>query len=384
MNSSIAITGSGIISAIGCNKDMVLQSLRNKCTGIGSMKYLESIHNHLPVGEVKCSNSELKRKLGIDESKIISRNVLLGTTAAKEALLDSRIGGLSSKKVVFISGTTVGGMDLTETLYSDMLRDDKYLSYLNSHDCGSSSNEIIRLCGISAEVCTISTACSSSLNAIILGAEMLKRGEADVVIAGGCESLSKFHFNGFNSLMILDKEQCRPFDATRAGINLGEGAAYIVLERAEDAEKRNAIIQGYISGYGNRCDAFHQTATSEIGEGPYLAMLQALTSSELSEVSISYINAHGTGTVNNDQSESFALKRIFGNNIPKISSTKGFTGHTTSASGSIEVVICLLAMSHNFIPANIGWENPMSDGVIPSMGEENILLESIMRKQATL
>ena len=102
MNSSIAITGSGIISAIGCNKDMVLQSLRNKCTGIGSMKYLESIHNHLPVGEVKCSNSELKRKLGIDESKIISRNVLLGTTAAKEALLDSRIGGLSSKKVVFI------------------------------------------------------------------------------------------------------------------------------------------------------------------------------------------------------------------------------------------------------------------------------------------
>ena len=378
MNSSIAITGSGIISAIGCNKDMVLQSLRNKCTGIGSMKYLESIHNHLPVGEVKCSNSELKRKLGIDESKIISRNVLLGTTAAKEALLDSRIGGLSSKKVVFISGTTVGGMDLTETLYSDMLRDDKYLSYLNSHDCGSSSNEIIRLCGISAEVCTISTACSSSLNAIILGAEMLKRGEADVVIAGGCESLSKFHFNGFNSLMILDKEQCRPFDATRAGINLGEGAAYIVLERAEDAEKRNAIIQGYISGYGNRCDAFHQTATSEIGEGPYLAMLQALTSSELSEVSISYINAHGTGTVNNDQSESFALKRIFGNNIPKISSTKGFTGHTTSASGSIEVVICLLAMSHNFIPANIGWENPMSDGVIPSMGEENILLENVL------
>ena len=280
--------------------------------------------------------------------------------------------------MVFISGTTVGGMDLTETLYSDMLRDDKYLSYLNSHDCGSSSNEIIRLCGISAEVCTISTACSSSLNAIILGAEMLKRGEADVVIAGGCESLSKFHFNGFNSLMILDKEQCRPFDATRAGINLGEGAAYIVLERAEDAEKRNAIIQGYISGYGNRCDAFHQTATSEIGEGPYLAMLQALTSSELSEVSISYINAHGTGTVNNDQSESFALKRIFGNNIPKISSTKGFTGHTTSASGSIEVVICLLAMSHNFIPANIGWENPMSDGVIPSMGEENILLENVL------
>lgn len=378
MESSIAITGSGIISAIGCNKETVLHSLRNKISGIGSMKYIESIHNHLPVGEVKFSNNELKQRLGIEESKIISRNVLLGATATKEALLDSQIKDIASKKVAFISGTTVGGMDLTEAFYLDMLQNDRYLPYLNSHDCGSSSNEIIKLCGIPAEVITISTACSSALNAMIVGAEMLKRGEADIVIAGGSESLSKFHFNGFNSLMILDTERCRPFDATRAGINLGEGAAYIVLERADDAERRGANVQGYISGYGNRCDAFHQTAISETGEGAYLAMHQALACSGLSKEKITYINAHGTGTGNNDQSESVALKRLFGDKVPKISSTKGFTGHTTSASGSIEVVICLLAMTNNFIPANLGWNTPMIDGIMPSLGEENVSIENVL------
>ena len=378
MESSIVITGSGIISAIGCDKNSVLQSLLNNQTGIGSMKYLESIHNHLPVGEVKFSNFELKRKLGINESKIISRNVLLGAIAAQEAIQESNIQDIASKKVVFISGTTVGGMDVTESFYADMLQNDKYLPCLNSHDCGSSSNEIIQLCKITAEVCTISTACSSALNAIMVGAEMLKRGEADIVIAGGCESLSKFHFNGFNALMILDSEKCRPFDATRAGINLGEGAAYVVLERTNDAENRGANIQAFITGYGNRCDAFHQTATSEDGEGAYLAMNQALAESGLSIDDISYINAHGTGTGNNDQSESVALQRIFGDKIPKVSSTKGFTGHTTSASGSIETIICLLAMRHNFIPANLGYSNPMVGGIIPSNGENGIELNHVL------
>lgn len=378
MASSIAITGSGIISAIGCNKSEVLHSLLHNKTGIDSMKYLESMHNHLPVGEVKCSNDELKSLLGIDASKIVSRNVMLGAIATKEALSEANDNDLSSKKVVFISGTTVGGMDITELFFAEMLQDDAVLPYLKNHDCGSSSNEIIQLCGIDAEVCTISTACSSALNAMIVGAEMLKRGEADMIIAGGCESLSKFHFNGFNSLMILDSERCRPFDATRAGINLGEGAAYVVMERAEEATKRGAQVQAYVSGYGNRCDAFHQTATSESGEGAYLAMSRAIQSSGLSVNDISYINAHGTGTGNNDQSESVALQRVFGNNVPKMSSTKGYTGHTTSASGSIETVICLLAMMNNFIPANLGWSEAIEKGVIPTMGETDVELTNVL------
>ena len=376
--SSIAITGSGIISAIGCGKDNVLSSLQNNVSGIESMKYLDSIHKHLPVGEVKFSNEELKRLLGIDESKIVSRNVLLGAIAVNEALKDAGNIDLQGKRVTLISGTTVGGMDVTESLYSQMLQNDEYLKYMDNHDCGRSTEEIMEICGLTAEVCTISTACSSALNAVMIGAEMLKNDEADIIIAGGTESLSKFHFSGFNSLMILDSERCRPFDQTRAGINLGEGAAFVILEREAEAKAANRNVQAYVSGYGNRCDAFHQTATSENGEGAYLAMQEALKTSGLDASEISYINAHGTGTGNNDRSESVAVQRVFGENIPLISSTKAFTGHTTSASGSIELVICLLAMHHDFVPGNIGWSTPMENGVIPTMGETGVKLSHVL------
>jgi len=206
-----------------------------------------------------------------------------------------------------------------------------------------------------AEVCTVSTACSSAVNAIILGSEMLKAGEADIVIAGGTEALSLFHLNGFNSLMILDKEQCRPFDKSRAGLNLGEGAAFVVLTRSL-VKSEELRVKAYIRGYGNRCDAFHQTASSEDGEGAYLAMCDALQMAGLKPEDIHYINAHGTGTPNNDASESAAIRRVFGEDIPPVSSTKGFTGHTTSASGAIETVICILALRHQFLPANLGWK----------------------------
>lgn len=221
-------------------------------------------------------------------------------------------------------------------------------------------------------LCTVSTACSSALNSIMVGAEMLKRSEADIVIAGGSEALSRFHLNGFNSLMILDSVRCRPFDAERAGLNLGEGAAFVVLQK--DAAKPLA----YVAGYGNRCDAFHQTASSEDGEGAFLAMTEALSSAGLSASDIDYVNAHGTGTRNNDLSESRALARVFADRIPPVSGTKGFTGHTTSASGAIETVICLLAMQNGFIPANLGWTSAAEDLIIPSAGAENVRLDNVM------
>ena len=264
---------------------------------------------------------------------------------------------LAGKKVVLISGTTVGGMDVTERILADMrevlqtpnANRSTPIDYVKRHDCGSTTNEIAQICGLDCEVCTISTACSSAINSIIAGCEMLRSGEADLVIAGGSEALSKFHLNGFNTLHILDTEVCRPFDATRVGLNLGEGAAFVVLQ------KDKADGKAYIGGYGNKCDAFHQTASSDDGEGAYLAMCEALESSGIDKSQIDYINAHGTGTPNNDPSESVALKRIFGDDMPLVSSTKGFTGHTTSASGSIETVICVLAMQNNFVPVSYGF-----------------------------
>ena len=352
---NIQVAGYGIICAIGNDASAVLESLKAGRTGIGPMHYLQSVHKELPVGEVKLSNADMLRMLGQDETTIISRTVLMGAIAIRQALEQAGIA-TEGKRVVVINGTTVGGMDVTEHFFRQISEEDDLLPLLKKHDCGSSTRQMTDLAGLAdAEVCTVSTACSSAVNAIILGSEMLKAGEADIVIAGGTEALSLFHLNGFNSLMILDKEQCRPFDKSRAGLNLGEGAAFVVLTRSL-VKSEELRVKAYIRGYGNRCDAFHQTASSEDGEGAYLAMCDALQMAGLKPEDIHYINAHGTGTPNNDASESAAIRRVFGEEIPPVSSTKGFTGHTTSASGAIETVICILALRHQFLPANLGWK----------------------------
>ena len=375
---NIAITGEGIICAIGADKASVLDSLRRKQTGIATMRYLPSGHHELPVGEVKLSDDEMKSLLGIESSVEVSRTALMGMLAVRQALDDAGYHSERNGKVVLISGTTVAGMDITERHFTDLRTSDEHLSCLRYHSCGDNTRQIADHFGCFSEVTTVSTACSSAANALILGAEMLKTGEADIVVAGGTEALSVFHLNGFNSLMILDKEHCRPFDETRAGLNLGEGAAYVVLESEEHARQRQASVHAYLTGYGNACDAFHQTASSENGEGAYLAMQQALTMADLKPTDIDYVNAHGTGTPNNDLSESVALRRVFGSQMPPVSSTKGFTGHTTSASGSIEAVICLLAMHHGFLPANLGWHQPMADGIVPTQGEDSHALRHVL------
>ena len=373
MNAPISITGFGIICAIGNDASQVLESLRNGRSGIGQMKYLESKHSDLPVGEVKLSNEEMKSMLGVTAPGQVSRTSLMGAIAVRQALAHAGITDISGKRVVLISGTTVGGMDLTERYYLQMKAGKPHPDIPHGNECGKSTDEIAELAGLGGvETCTVSTACSSALNSIILGAEMIDNGEADIVIAGGSESLSKYHLNGFNTLMILDSKPCRPFDDTRTGLNLGEGAAFVVLER--DSPESMA----YVTGYGNRCDAFHQTASSENGEGAYLAMKDAMEMAGLKSGDIQYVNAHGTGTPNNDASESQALKRIFGGRMPEVSSTKSFTGHTTSASGSIETVICLLAMQNDFTPANLGWKNQADGLITPTSGTAGIRLDNIV------
>lgn len=383
---NIAITGEGIVSAIGLNKQEVLQSLQEGRTGIGEMKYLQSVHHELPVGEVDLSNEQIKEMLGIPSRQMMSRTSLMGMLAIDQALKEAHVDVANMKarkpdgkplRIVLVSGTTVGGMDITELCF-DQLENQTNVEFLQHHDCGKCTQLMADYFGIFDEVTTLSTACSSAANAIMLGARLLKAGEADLVVAGGTEALSRFHLNGFNSLMILDREPCRPFDATRAGLNLGEGAAFVVLESEEMARQREATPHAYLTGYGNACDAFHQTASSENGEGAYLAMTEALEMAHLSAKDIQYVNAHGTGTPNNDQSESVSLKRVFGDEMPWVSSTKSFTGHTTSASGSIETVICILAMQNHFVPANLGWKNPMENGVLPSMGAQNVDLENVL------
>ena len=376
LQNNIYITGAGVISAIGVGMNETLASLLAGKTGIGEMKHLASVHHELPVGEVKLSNAEMAQLLGADDDIRFSRTALIGRLALREALQSAHLSPLPPHLPLphFISATTVGGMDRRELFHKDEESCDRTHALIATHNCADCTEMVAAPFGPFASMATISTACSSATNAIITGANMLRCGMADIVVAGGTECLSRFHLNGFNALMILDHEQCKPFDRDRAGLNLGEGAAYVVLETAASAQQRGATPLCRLSGYGNACDAFHQTASSPDGEGAFLAMQQALAMAGLQPSDIGYINAHGTGTPNNDASESQAILRVFAGQqsleasptkVPPVSSTKSFTGHTTSASGSIEAVFCLLALQHQFLPVNLNWHTPMENGIVP-------------------
>lgn len=347
----ILITGFGVVSSIGRGKEETLASLRMGRRALAKPRYLKSSLMHLPVGEVDVPN-----RPGVP------RTVLLGEMALKEALAHARLSAKDLAKAALISGTTVGGMDLTEAAFP---------AYGGAHDCGATTEDIADAVGGFSMATTLSTACSSAANALMLGANLIRAGRADIVAAGGSECLSDYHLNGFNSLMILDSELCRPFDKTRAGLNLGEGAAFLILESEASVLKRGVKPIAELAGYANACDAFHQTASSPDGEGAFLAMQGALKMAGLTPADVDYVNAHGTGTPNNDPSESAALRRLFGDALPPVSSTKGLTGHTTSASGSIEASFCLLAMQHGFLPANAGWAEADPDCIRPytALGE---------------
>lgn len=343
----VLITGAGIISALGAGVSATLRALKEGRSGVAPVSYLDTEHRELPVGEVKATNAELAETLGVGYPASELRTVLLGICAAREAVASAALTPADIRRAAFINGTTVGGMDKTESHFAEVFNsnaatpDSEELRY---NGCGSAGDIIADATGHFGMVTTSSTACSSAANAIIMGANLIKSGLAEIVVAGGAESLTRFHLNGFNSLMILDKERCRPFDRDRAGINLGEGAAYVVLESASSAARRGSKPLAELTGYANACDAYHQTATSDEGEGAYLAMRKAMDMASLTPGDIDYINAHGTGTPNNDASELAAMERIWGPALPRFSSTKSLTGHTTSASGSIEAVICMLAM----------------------------------------
>lgn len=376
---AVYISGFGIVSAIGVGRQQVLSALLAGQSGIGPLRYLDTIHTHLPAGEVKMTDEEMRQMLGLESTMSGNRTSLMGALALREALSDAGLDTTDVQGSFLISGTTVGGMDYTERYYLDMLERDDNLKLLRTHECGATTRAMAEAAGVASMCCiTPSTACSSAANAIIMGCNLIKTGRADLVVAGGSEALSRFHFNGFNALMILDSENCRPFDATRAGLNLGEGAAFLVLESEASVRRRGIRAKFQVDGYGNACDAYHQTASSENGEGAFLAMREALDMAGLLPCDIDYVNAHGTGTPNNDVSESAALMRIFRTDMPAVSSTKSFTGHTTSASGSIESVICLLAMEHGFLPANLGWQHQMPDGITPTQGKSAVMLNHVM------
>ena len=350
-----------MISALGTNVSEGLHSLLNSKTGIGKINHLNTRHkDDFLAGEINLSNSNLA-DLVKDYNPELNRNSYLAMIAAKEAVIHSGIDTKDGLRMGVISSTTVAGMSKTELYYKELFEKTEHLGVLDTHDCGDSTERIADYIGNVDYVTTISTACSSAANAIMLGCRMIKHGQLDRVVVGGVDALSKFTFNGFNTLMILDKEWCKPFDEHRKGLNLGEGAAFLVIEGEEALSNRKGKPLAEIVGYANANDAYHQTASSPEGYGATLAIQQALAMSGLKNAEIDYINMYGTGTPNNDLSESMATIAVFGNHIPKLSSTKAFTGHTLAAAASIEAVISVLSLQHQVIFPNLNFTTPIAD-----------------------
>jgi 3-oxoacyl-(acyl-carrier-protein) synthase len=351
----IFITGRGVVSALGKNTQENLQSLLNGQTGICLGSYSDYPEKYL--GVVKLTSEELSDTHALMDG--YSRTALLGLTAAKEAWGNNDPS--STCRTGVISGNSVGGMDRTEKNVVKLINGQGGdIRSLLSHPCGHSTgliSNIIPRCDYSN---TISTACSSGANSILQAVKLIKNGRLDRAIAGGTDGLSNFTIQGFSSLMIFDEKRCSPFDTNRAGLNLGEGAGYVLLENEKSLKESGNTPLGKISGYGIANDSFHQTALSPNGLGAVLAMRQALHQSKLEARDIDYINTHGTATENNDEVELRAIQSLFTEKVPDYSSTKSFTGHTLGASGAIEAVYSLLAINNNCAFPSLNIENDMN------------------------
>jgi 3-oxoacyl-[acyl-carrier-protein] synthase-1 len=339
-------------------------SLQHSKSGIGRITHLNTLYrDEIPVAEVKAEDNELLEMAAVGRKGYYSRTALLGLIAAKQTMNEAQIASNKDYKTGIISATTVGGMDHSEIFYKEYLKNERHgrLRNIITHDCADSTELIASATGIHDYISTISTACSSSANAILFGARLIRNGILDRVLAGGTDALTLFTLNGFNSLMILDRNPCRPFDDERNGLTLGEGSGFLMLEseRVVKQEKRKVLAE--VKGYGNACDAFHQTASSPEGDGAYLSMRKALELSGLGTEMIDYINAHGTGTKNNDLSEGKAIERLFRQTVPHCSSTKSFTGHTLGAAGAIEAVLCVHAIKNQWIYPNLNFRKRMSE-----------------------
>lgn len=369
----IWITGIGIISAAGHDLKQSASTLQQGNSPLTAVSLPYSVHHNKYVcGSVGLTNSQLVRMLGLTPDNTHNRTTLLALYAAQQALTQAGIRP-ENEEITLINATTVGGMSNTELsfdrIYTRETHADK--TFIDEMDCGNISRSMQSYFNMPGDHYTLSTACSSGSNGIMLGARLIRSGKAGIVLAGGSDSLSKFVLNGFLSLKNVDPFLCKPFDNVRAGLNLGEGAAYFVLEEKRLAEARNAQPLAKISGYSNVSETYHMTGSSPEGEGAFKAMSGAMTMAGLSPYDISFIHAHGTSTIDNDLAESAAIKKIFDEQV-RFASSKTYTGHTLAASGCISMALTIAMMQNNFLFPSLNFSTPIEGPSLkPVTGAEN-------------
>lgn len=366
LNVRIAVTGAGIICSIGRNKDEVWQSIRESRAGIGAMSRFAG--ETFPTDIAAEVNVDLDSMLPIAarESKRLSRSDLLAIIAAKEALEQANDGATSplpTERAIVSTGTSTGGLLEGEEYYFRRLEKGRRrarASRVLQQPTSGPSEAVARVFGLGGGVMSNATACASAGAAIGVAADFLRSRHADVAIAGGSDALCRLTYSGFNVLQAVDPAPCSPFGADRKGITLGEGAAYLILERWDDAVARGAKIIAELRGYGATCDAHHPTAPAEDGRGAEAAMKGALGDGNASPAAVDYVNAHGTGTLLNDSAETKAIISAIGPGVP-VSSSKSFFGHTLGAAGGIEAVVTVLALQNQLAPPTLRLDRAADD-----------------------
>ncbi|MHC4818433.1 MAG: beta-ketoacyl-[acyl-carrier-protein] synthase family protein [Planctomycetota bacterium] len=345
----VFVTGLGILTAVGRGEDATVDALRRGRSGLGRLTRFPSARcGDLPVAEVSAAEPEGDGP----------RTVALGRIALSDAIAAAGLDRSALGEAGLAVGTTVGGMPESEAALADLLEDHVANEAVwLQHECAFLTDTLADEFGLEGPAHTVSTACSSGAEAIATAAALLQAGEADVMLAGGVDSICRLTLNGFASLLIVDPEGCRPFDRARGGMSLGEGAAFCVLETDAHANARGAQPLARLAGSGNTCDAYHPTAPEPEGAGAEAAMRQALSAAGVEPGAVAYVNAHGTGTEDNDRAEGRALRRLFGATVPPFSSTKRVFGHTLGAAGAIEAVVCILAIQHGFLPGTPGFSD---------------------------
>ncbi len=369
----------GVISAVG---NSVAENHMNLVEGICGIRnemnlFPTKYSELLPFGQVRISTADLLTKLHVTDPGV-TRTSLLALHALNEMLLDAglSLADLSSSETALAGASTVGGMCLTDELYADANKNTNGSPYTSSYDCASVNMYLQKHYKMNGIINTINTACSSSANSIMYGAMLIQHGFAKRAVVGGVDSLAKYTINGFNALHILSSEKCTPFDEDRKGLNLGEGAAFLLLEKEEDIAGKKVYAE--LTGFCNANDAYHPSSLSDEGDGPFLSMQGALKQAKLSADKISFINAHGTGTENNDEVESRAMIRLF-EEVPAFASTKAYTGHTLGAAGAVEAVYSILSLIHQEVYPNLRFKKIIpSTGLIPVGSYKKMSVQHVM------
>jgi 3-oxoacyl-[acyl-carrier-protein] synthase-1 len=361
----LAVTAYTATSALGRGKGAMLDALRHGKGGlkandfdraelrawIGRVAGLEEAPLTGPLAEFDCRNNRLAQ-LGLAQDGF------------QDEVLKAK-NRYGPKRVAVLLGTSTSGILHTELAYRRRDADGNLpadVRYRHAQNLYSMTDYVRRALGLEGPAMTVSTACSSSAKVFASAARYIEAGIVDAAIVGGVDSLCLTTMHGFTSLQLVSDEPCRPFDAARKGMSIGEGAGFALLE--------NVQAQGIaLLGYGESSDAYHMSTPQPEGEGALGAMRQALSRADLQPAHIDYVNAHGTATPANDRAEDRALVRLFGKRVP-VSSTKGFTGHTLGAAGILEAIVCFLALEHGFLPATLN-----SIALEPGL-ESMILLEN--------